>query len=525
MKIKNRKVRLSTLLTKLVAGSVILTTVILLIASYQYEKESLTNAYLNLNYSKSSKMSRSVDSLFKSMRMSLEETATFLSENDDFKDDEIQDYFELLRNNSRYFNSLSWIDGSGVVRSIAPISVGLRGEILSSGETRKIVDSKRQTVSQPYIAPSGRLIVLLAHPFYDQNNHFKGMIGGSIYLQEQNVLTEILGNDIIDENGSYYYVVGPEGKILFHPDKKQIGEDVSENPIVGKIMQGKSGKEIVTNTMGVTMLAAYSVVPETGWGVVQQTPVSFIYESLYDHLKKLLIYILIPFVSLLALSIFIARKLAKPFFDLSNVVNQISSGKLVSIPEMKSHWNREADLLTKSVTMAIEGMQDKHQQLSYEATTDSLTNTSNRRLLDEVMKEWVAKNKPFTLIAFDIDNFKKVNDTFGHQTGDQVLQFVVKYAQMMIRKNDLLFRYGGEEFVLLIPNVTSTTAYSIAEKIRICLENNISPIGKPITISLGIAEFPLHTKRQDEIFDLADQALYVSKSKGKNRTTIWNENL
>lgn len=192
---------------------------------------------------------------------------------------------------------------------------------------------------------------------------------------------------------------------------------------------------------------------------------------------------------------------------------------------MKSHWNREADLLTKSVTMAIEGMQDKHQQLSYEATTDSLTNTSNRRLLDEVMKEWVAKNKPFTLIAFDIDNFKKVNDTFGHQTGDQVLQFVVKYAQMMIRKNDLLFRYGGEEFVLLIPNVTSTTAYSIAEKIRICLENNISPIGKPITISLGIAEFPLHTKRQDEIFDLADQALYVSKSKGKNRTTIWNENL
>jgi len=197
----------------------------------------------------------------------------------------------------------------------------------------------------------------------------------------------------------------------------------------------------------------------------------------------------------------------------------------VSFPEMKSHWNREADLLTKSVTMAIEGMQDKHQQLSYEATTDSLTNTSNRRLLDEVMKEWVAKNKPFTLIAFDIDNFKKVNDTFGHQTGDQVLQFVVKYAQMMIRKNDLLFRYGGEEFVLLIPNVTSTTAYSIAEKIRICLENNISPIGKPITISLGIAEFPLHTKRQDEIFDLADQALYVSKSKGKNRTTIWNENL
>lgn len=82
-------------------------------------------------------MSRSVDSLFKSMRMSLEETATFLSENDDFKDDEIQDYFELLRNNSRYFNSLSWIDGSGVVRSIAPISVGLRGEILSSGETRE----------------------------------------------------------------------------------------------------------------------------------------------------------------------------------------------------------------------------------------------------------------------------------------------------------------------------------------------------------------------------------------------------
>ncbi len=520
----NRKLKLSTLLTSLVACSVILTTATLLFVSYHFEKHSLIDAYLETNYSKSSKMSSSVDSLFKSMRMSLEETAVFFRDHDKLSDKHIQEHLELLRRNSRYFNSLSWIDEKGEIKNIAPISVGLKGQILTSGRTKEIVDSRLPTISEPYIGPTGRLIVYLTEPIYDNEKNYRGMIGGTIYLQEPNILNEILGNDSIDEHGSYYYVVGPNGKILFHPDKKLIGEKKS-NPFIQKVMNGESGMGKGTNQAGVPMLAAYSIVPDIGWGVIQQTPVSFIYESLFQRIVRLCLYILFPLLVLLVFSIIIARKLAKPFFTLANLVNQLGSGKQVSIPEVRSHWNLEADLLTKSVMMAIEGIQEKNTKLTYEATTDSLTNIPNRRKLNEVMELWGNSSDICSIIAIDIDHFKSVNDTFGHQVGDNVLRFLVKSIQSKIRKADLCFRYGGEEFILFLPYTTAQDAYNLAEEIRVSIENTSSPTGKPITVSLGVSEYPFHSHSLEEVFHMADMGLYHSKSQGRNQVTIWNENL
>ncbi|MFE8700032.1 diguanylate cyclase [Cytobacillus sp. FJAT-54145] len=520
-----RKIKLSTLLTSLVAISIIFTTVILLVASYQSQRESLIDAYLHQNHSKSKKMSKSVDSLFRSMRISLEETTNFFSDTKGLTDQEIQDYLDLLIKNSRYFNSLSWIDEKGVIQSIAPVTVGLRGQTIATGVTREVLDLKKATLTTPYIAPSGRLIVLMSQPFYDTDGNYRGMIGGSIYLQEQNVLNEILGNDIMEDNGSYYYVVGPEGKLLFHPEIKRVGEAVTENSIVQELMQGKDGMKIVTNTQGVEMLAAYNSVPETGWGVVQQTPISHVNELLLNHLKKLIMYMLLPFVCILIICIVIARKLAKPFFELANHVKQLAAGKDVSVPKNDSHWNREADLLTKSVIFAIDGIQEKNSRLTYEATTDSLTKFLNRRKLDEVLRAWAQDGRFFSLVAIDIDNFKSVNDTYGHQAGDEVIKFLANNIQSKARPCDICFRYGGEEFVILLPYTHFSEAHEISELIRETVEKTVSPVGKPMTISIGISEFPLHTNSLGEIFQLADHALYESKLKGKNRVTIWSKDI
>lgn len=91
-----------------------------------------------------------------------------------------------------------------------------------------------------------------------------------------------------------------------------------------------------------------------------------------------------------------------------------------------------------------------------------------------------------------------------------------------MRKKDIFFRYGGEEFILLLPDTKALDAYDVAEKIRTTIENSISPVGKPITISLGIAEFPLHSNSLKDLFLFADKALYESKSEGRNLTTIWS---
>ncbi|SOC11285.1 diguanylate cyclase (GGDEF)-like protein [Ureibacillus xyleni] len=520
---RNRKYKLTTLLTGLILTSVLLITVFLLFASYQFEKKSLTETYLTLNYSKSEKISQSVNSLSKSMRSSLQEITKFLSENPEMTSREIQEHLELLKNNNRYFNSLTWIDETGLVRNIAPVNVGIQGDYVT-GVIKEAVDSKKPMLTPPFSGLTGRIIVLMSEPFYDAKGNYRGIIGGSIFLQEQNVLNEILGNDIVDQNGSYYYVVGPDGKLLFHPNLNRIGDRVKGNQVISKLIQGQSGMERVVNTKGVPMLAAYSYIPEIGWGVVQQTPVSYVEELLKKHIQKLLATIFLPFLILLFLSISFARKLAKPFIDLADVVNQFGSDKPIQPPKFQSHWNREADLLTKSLIIAISAVEKNKNKLVEEAMTDSLTHLPNRRKLTEVVNKLSKDKQQFSLIVLDIDHFKSINDTYGHQIGDEVLKFMAETVQSVISQKDVFFRYGGEEFILVLPHLNSNEAYLIAETIRTTIANKISPMGKPITVSLGISEFPSHTESLKDLFLFADKALYESKSKGRNFVTIWQGN-
>lgn len=522
--IKIRKVNLATLLTLLVAASVILTLIILTYSSYHSNEESLTDTYLALNYSKAEKMSDSVNSVFGSMRTNLESMKKFLEGHEEMTDGEISEQLDLLRTSSGYFNSLIWVDETALVRTVSPASVGLAGKKLTSEVTRQVLDQKEPGLTTPYMSSTGRLLILMSQPIYYEDGRYRGIIGGSIYLQEQNVLNQILGNDAVEKNGSYYFVVGPKGTLLFHPDRKQIGENVRTNSIIPKVMEGKSGMELVTNTKGVPMLAAYSHVKGPGWGIVQQTPYVHIQDSLVAQLRQLLLDMTLPFLLLLLISVFIARKLAAPFIRLGNLVDLTAEGKDVSesLKEnlMKPHWNREADLLSRSVGQAIGVLEKNNQQLTTNAFTDALTGLPNRRKMDEVLAIWSSEGRLFSMLVLDIDHFKLVNDTYGHQRGDEVLKKLADTLLTVIRENDYCFRYGGEEFVLLLDDTNASKAYAMAEKIRRTIEKTELISEKTITVSLGVSEFPAHSNSIQALFELADRALYQSKSGGRNRVTV-----
>ncbi|KOF10298.1 hypothetical protein AC739_10700 [Planococcus glaciei] len=519
-----RKVNLATLLTSLVSASVILTLLILTISSYYSSKNSLATTYLSLNYSKAEKMSHSVDSLFISMRKSLETTVDFLEENEGMSDQEIHENLDLLQRSSGYFNSLSWIDETGVIRAISPNSIGLKGEKIEEGSAKEALDAKQPGLTIPYTGLSNRLIILMSQPIYSKDGTYRGMIGGTIFLQEQNVLNHLLGNDAVEQNGSYYYVVGPAGTLLYHPKSEKIGENVIENPVVRQLTQGKDGMELITNTEGIPMLAAYSNVSEAGWGIVQQTPYSFAEDLLVDQFLQMLKNLLLPSLLLLLFSIFIARRLAAPFTHLGNLVNGLAEGKAVSQPLkdnlMKPHWNREADILTKSVAIAFEILERNNQELTHSALTDALTGLPNRRKLEEVLEGWSSQNRHFSLLILDIDHFKSINDSFGHQMGDQALKGLAETLQTLIRNTDYCFRYGGEEFILLLPDADRLAAYQVAEKIRKEVELTLLIPGRIVTVSIGISEFPTQTESLEELFRLADTALYQSKDEGRNRITV-----
>jgi diguanylate cyclase (GGDEF)-like protein len=164
-------------------------------------------------------------------------------------------------------------------------------------------------------------------------------------------------------------------------------------------------------------------------------------------------------------------------------------------------------------------------RLSY---MDGLTGISNRRYFDELLqKEWSsAKNVPLTLLMFDIDFFKKYNDTYGHLAGDQCLKIISQEVSNKLTTNLTLCRYGGEEFVLILPATDLSEAMKVARSIQETIQSlkiphESSEVSNIVTLSIGIATcLPDSSSKPDELIQSADSALYFSKTNGRNTISI-----
>ena len=163
------------------------------------------------------------------------------------------------------------------------------------------------------------------------------------------------------------------------------------------------------------------------------------------------------------------------------------------------------------------------------ARTDPLTGVNNRRYLYELAeREFEISQRyqqPLSVLMYDIDHFKKFNDTFGHMLGDQILKIVTDTAVKELRSADTIGRYGGEEFIILLPMTNAEQAYSLAERIRTAVAANTVPTQKGdtfVTLSIGIVEksYNVPAESVEEIFHRADEAMYAAKQGGRNRTEI-----
>ncbi|MFC1892957.1 diguanylate cyclase [Chloroflexota bacterium] len=163
-------------------------------------------------------------------------------------------------------------------------------------------------------------------------------------------------------------------------------------------------------------------------------------------------------------------------------------------------------------------------QATIRANTDGLTSLYNHRHFHERLEQEIARGSRFgtifSLIMLDIDLFKTYNDIYGHLAGDQILRKMGEHIKGSIRSLDMAFRYGGEEFTIILPETRLDEAYNVAERIRKRIETRMSSRIVPITISLGMASFPTDGVTKEEIIAGADSALYRAKDAGRNRTSI-----
>ena len=173
-------------------------------------------------------------------------------------------------------------------------------------------------------------------------------------------------------------------------------------------------------------------------------------------------------------------------------------------------------------------LQAANQELQRLSSTDHLTGLFNRGHWEEMLRQDYARHRRYernaALVMFDIDHFKKINDSYGHQAGDAVIQQTAELVRQSTRDADIAGRYGGEEFVVLLPDTDSEGALTFAERLRQSIEaHEVVHEGRSIrfTVSLGIADLSEPTNGYAQLIERADIALYSSKASGRNQVTLY----
>jgi diguanylate cyclase (GGDEF)-like protein len=200
-------------------------------------------------------------------------------------------------------------------------------------------------------------------------------------------------------------------------------------------------------------------------------------------------------------------------------------------PEAEGAFDGELNLLgllADQLAVALQNSRDYHEKLEA-AIRDPLTGLYNRRYFYEAFSQEIARHErygtPAALVLFDIDDFKQINDTLGHQAGDEVLEEVGKIVARLVRPSDTFARIGGEEFGLLMPETGQLDALLVAERLRTAVARTRILGERPVTLSGGVAAMPQDGTTREELQSNADQALYWAKRNGKNMCAVASEAL
>ncbi|MGE5607015.1 MAG: GGDEF domain-containing protein [Bacteroidota bacterium] len=234
--------------------------------------------------------------------------------------------------------------------------------------------------------------------------------------------------------------------------------------------------------------------------------------DIYKHQELVEIFEGIPIRALFAFPIVVAGEVAGALI--------VATRNSQVLPESDLQFMNS---ITTQAGVALQNIASLN-QVKQQADTDGLTGLYNRRYFNEKLEELVNQSiedgTSLSLIMIDVDNFKKYNDTYGHPAGDQLLKTVAMVISDTVREGDIVTRYGGEEFAVILKRSSRETALQIAERIRIAVAN-ISGGGlkTPVTVSLGVGTIPEHATDRAGLVEFADQSLYHSKQSGKNRVS------
>lgn len=509
------RLELRTMILLFVLLSVLATLCNSLIVAYRVQSNALIYSDLESNSAYASKVASSIGAFLQSAQGRLKYSAEILAAHW-AETDALHGEVTRLLHQDKDLNAVAIVDANGKVLETAPEALLSEGLTLTSESMQEALRERSPLISSAYTSASGHLVIFISQPIVSASGEFLGVIGGSVYLQQQSALHTVISSHFHHE-GTFVWVVDGNRRLLYHPEQKRIGEMLGPNQAVDAALRGQSGAIEAKNERGMPVLAGYAQVANAHWAVVALESREQALRPLAPLMVQMLIGMLPAGIAGFGLILACTSLIARPLRQLSSAAAQLTAPETEAKLLRVEAWYRDVAAIRRALLSGVRLMQQKLGRLSQEAQSDPLTGLANRRALGTFLDMLTQTAQPYSVLVLDIDHFKRINDTFGHDAGDLALKQVAEIIKINSRASDLACRAGGEEFILVMPGASLAVASTIAERIRASVESSDIPGVGRLTLSIGAASRDEEKTVPDEVLKVADERLYVAKQSGRNK--------
>jgi len=384
-------------------------------------------------------------------------------------------------------------------------------------------------------------VIIFTQPIHDKMDKVVGVIMAEVKTDE---IVQLQKNIHFGTRG-HSAIVDATGHVIAHPNPEWMKtmHDMSKLSVVKAMMAGKTGvMEFFSPFVKQNMVAGYTSIPGIGWGVMVPQPKTEVVRQVNKFMESIYYWIAAGAILAMALAMFLVRWITKPINVLSSSAKRLANNSFEgSLHEVSDNVPHEIRVLTTSMNELVNGLQSSRKeikslneslqsrvneatndlvkannQLQRLANSDHLTDLSNRRYFENTLVKNISED--LNILLIDIDNFKSINDKYGHAAGDAVLIQLSEVLGGLMREQDLVARYGGDEIVVQL-KCSAEVARERAEMLRKRVEEHVfSCNGNTlhVTISIGLICNGAVSNDIDELMNKADAALYKAKHSGRN---------
>jgi|GEM_PF-987130 len=373
----------------------------------------------------------------------------------------------------------------------------------------------------------------LGTAIFDENHLYRGVV---VYQMPIEPLDSIMQVTAGMGSSGETYLVGQDNLMRSNSrfiQQRSILSTSVNTTTAQQALLGHSGIDIIHDYRNIKVMSAYTAIDflQTRWAMLVEIDHAEVMVPVYQLNKFLLISAIVVTLIICLLGMLLAADISKPIRAMTVMMNKLSNNDLslnIAVESRDDEIGEMANALVIFKENATE-RQQLQSQLRHLVEHDPLTGLYTRQYaLDNVSALMTtARDNHQTLVVMfiDIDDFKLVNDTYGHQVGDKVITDVANNLSANVRKDDIVARIGGDEFLVLLPGVDSLQdSQQIAQNILAAIQIMLPIAGDDtkLTLSIGVAEFPDDGNTMSELMSKADQAMYRVKKRGKNSICYWN---